>query len=177
MKTEIDTLQLFVKKGKSKDIIKSYEAFGWALVSEAENNHYEDLIDLEFSRPHKIEHKDELQLKQVYLEEKLNTIGKLEKHKHSKSTSFGLVAGLFSMALIVLSIIWFVHFQTLKDILIAGLMATASITFIVLEIIILPKLIKRENNEFEKKHKTIIKEISEICFYAQSLLGGEHEQK
>ncbi|MBQ9790013.1 MAG: hypothetical protein IJW24_00250 [Clostridia bacterium] len=146
-------------------------------MSKSENLHYEDLLDLEFSRPHKIEHKDELQLKQVYLEEKLNTIGKLEKHKHSKSTSFGLVAGLFSMALIVLSMIWFVHFQTLKDILIAGLMAAVSITFIVLETIILPKLIKRENNEFVKKHKTIIKEISEICFYAQSLLGGEHEQK
>ena len=74
MKKEIeyDELRLYVKKTKKDEIVNHYKVFGWNLVSINENKRYEDIVDLEFKRPHKIKEKDELQLLQVYMEENVN---------------------------------------------------------------------------------------------------------
>ena len=60
-----DTLNLYVKKIKAEEIKERYKNFGWILFNEQENATYEDILDLTFTRPHKIENKDELQLMQV----------------------------------------------------------------------------------------------------------------
>ena len=54
-----DSLKLYVKKNKSKEIIEHYKLFGWELAEEFENKKYEDILDLTFCRAHKIENKDE----------------------------------------------------------------------------------------------------------------------
>ena len=176
METFNDTLELYVKKDKSSDIIKSYEAFGWNVASHTENSKYEDLVDLTFERPHDIKNKDELQLMQVYLDDRLEQIGKLQKKKHAKSTSFGLTIGPFSMLLITLSLLLFIHDQSLSNILLGSLMIVVGLAFIVLEIIILPKLYKKENEEYSKRHSTLKYEISNLCTYAQTLIGGVNEK-
>ena len=102
---EYDTLTLYVKKNKSTGIIKHYKIFGWELVEEADNNMYADLVDLTFIRSHKIKNKDELQLQQVYMEETLNKLGKLDKFKHAKSASVGLSVGTIILAFIVFAVI------------------------------------------------------------------------
>ena len=76
---KFDTLNLFVKKIKRQDVVDTYTSLGWKLLTEKENDRYEDIIDLTFLRPHKIQNKDQLQLMQVYTEDNLNEIAKLEK--------------------------------------------------------------------------------------------------
>ena len=100
-----DSLKLYVKKNKSKEIIEHYKLFGWEVLEEFENKKYEDILDLTFCRPHKIKNKDELQLLQVYMEERLNEQAKIEKHKHSKTTSIGLCLGVIGVGLITLGLL------------------------------------------------------------------------
>ena len=104
MKEEIfnyDNLTLYVKKNKVEEIVQHYEIFGWQLVKSVENDRYEDLVDLTFVRPHKIENKDDLQLYQVFMEEKLNEAAKAQRRRHIWSTLFAFNASLIGFVLII----------------------------------------------------------------------------
>lgn len=174
---EFDTLTLYVKKEKSEKIIENYKVFKWELVEEKENTQYEDIVDLTFIRQHKIENKDELQLLQVYMEERLNEQGKIEKHKHSKSCVLGLCLGLLCGALIALGLLF--CFQVLPKFGLVGGIVLASFGFLLVlfELIYLPKLFKKESVFYENRSKILEQEINIICKNASALAGGEYEQK
>lgn len=174
--SEFDTLNIYVKKSKSNEIIDSYKTFGWQLKSESENNQYEDIVDLAFEREHKIKNKDELQLLQVYMEDKLNEMGKLEKNKNPKTTAFGLFFGVTGIALIVFGALF--GFKVLLGINL-GLsigMSFIGIIFLILTIIFIPKLSKKELNYFNSRHSQLMSDVKEIKQKAASLFGGDKNE-
>lgn len=174
--TDKDTLTLYVKKDKAKKIIQSYNAFGWEIIEDKENNKYDDIADLTFTRPHIIKNKDELQLNQVYLDEQLNNIAKLEKHKHSQSTTLGLIQGLLSLMLLFLGIMICVKSQDIHRLLVGILIIILTAVLIFLQIVFLKTLIKNENQRFNKEYEKLNSELHELCKKAKLLLGEKDEQ-
>lgn len=166
-----DFLDLYVKKEKSQEIVRRYRIFGWQLEKASENNLYEDLVDLTFSRPHNIPNKDELQLVQVYMEEKVNEIAKEEHHKHSKSIALGLSCGVLGLVLIALGLLF--CFNILPLGLVAGILFSSfGCALWILGGIFIPMLVRRERKMFEKSHSIKLRELEEICEHARSLSGG-----
>ena len=172
---EYDYLTLYAKKIKVKEVIEHYQIFGWELVNESENYRYEDILDLSFVRPHKIKNKDELQLQQVYMEEKLNEIGKCEKHKNSKSVSFGLCIGVGVLLLLALSINMFIKMNTTSQLVFAIIFASLSVILLILELVFLPKIYKKENLYFKTKTESLNQELINLFNHVKKLSEVNNE--
>ncbi len=168
---DLDILNLYVKKNKSKEIIKHYESFGWVLDSCQNHENYQDLANLSLSRPHKIKNKDELQLEQVYMEEKINELGKLGKNKHRTSIILGLTIGLTFISLIVFGLTLLLKPIQFSHLFFAILFLLSSIALAIFEIIALPKLRQKEDILFNQKHIKLNEEIEQITNRAKTLLG------
>ena len=174
---EYDKLHIYVKEGLVSNIIEYYKLLGWQFENKKENQRYEDIVDMSFYRPHNIENKDELQLMQVYMEEKLNALGKIKKRKHTLSTTLGLSSGILGLSMIVLGLLnvfnvfWFLGFIFGLIFSIAGgvLCISNSIT--------LPKIIKKEKEKYQIQFDKINKELEEICQKAKTLTGVKDERK
>ena len=169
-----DSLTLYVKKNKSEEIISYYNFFGWELVVQDDNSRYEDLIDLTFTRPHKMKNKDELQLQQIYMEEALNKMGKLERHKHSRITAFGLCLGVLSLISIFLGVYCGLKLKSLWGIIGGMLFAVIGVVAVVIEAFIFPKMYKRIDELYEIKHKDLELELRTICERATCLTRSDY---
>lgn len=172
---EFDKITIYAKKTKTEEIINHYKVFGWEVVEEVENNRYEDIVDLTFCRPHKIENKDELQLLQIYMEERLNEIAKIERNKNAKTTSFGLCFGVVSFALIVVGIL-----AILKVLDIFGLIGGVTITVLgvilmIITTIVLPRTYKKEKIDYDAKHIQLEEEVNQILERVRK--GGQSNEK
>ena len=172
---EYDKIVLYVKKDKAKEIIERYVLFGWEVESQEENSRYEDILDVTLSRPHKIQNKDELQLLQVNMEERLNKRAKIDKHKNSLTTSVGLCLGSVILILMVILAL------SLSQILVNGLVekiliGVISVGLIVLEGLILPKIYKYESKKYKTDCGIVDKEIEDICERVKALMGGAYEK-
>lgn len=173
---EYDKLNIYAKKNKSSEFIERYKCFNWTLETESENKKYEDLQDLTFSRPHKIKHKDDLQLLQVYMEENLNLIGKLEKYKYARTQSFVLCLGGIVFTLIALAIWFFISKIEIHSYFVSAIvMLSISAMLIVLICIFTPKILKRDKQNYIKHNTRLENEVNDICQKAKSLIGGDHE--
>lgn len=173
---DFDKLSLYVKKYKAEEIIEHYKKFKWKLVDQSENNRYEDIIDLTFIREHKIENKDELQLLQVYMEERLNNVGKLEKNKNAKSTSFGLFFGAIGTFLFIFGLMCCFQCFLLLNLFTSIVFSCIGLILIIICAIFLPKIIKKEKSDFIFNKKKVEKEIDDICNKALSLTGGDKNE-
>lgn len=170
---DYDKLTLYVKKNKLKQIIKNYEMFGWELVEEKENKRYEDIKDLIFIRPHKINNKDEMQLQQVYMEEKLNELGKLEKHKHDKTTVIGLTIGIFVIALLGLAVGSLINFKSVLGLVLCIVLGVVGIAVGVAGIVVLRKVGRREKEFYSQRKRVLENQVKKITELASKLLRGE----
>ena len=174
---EYDRITLLVKHNLSKEIIEYYKILGWELEKEDENKRYQDIVDLTLIRPHKIENKDELQLLQVYMEERINKLSRLERHKHSFSTSYGLFFGIIGLILATFGVLFILNilptFKLVGGIVfcgIGGLMMLSCAIFI-------PRIFKKEKIKFEKNHTMLTNELKEIFVKASKLTGGSNATK
>lgn len=173
---EFDTLTLYVKKHKTEQIIESYKKLKWDFVEYKENQKYEDIIDLTFKRQHKINNKDDLQLIQVYLEDKLNNIGKLEKNKYAKSTVFGLSICLPSFLLAVLGALLLFKVFNFASTQVGIVLTSVFTPLIILESVLLYKIRRHELASFEKKSNTLQSELDTILQKASEITGGTDEE-
>jgi len=171
---DVDRLILYVKLNKVDKIVEHYKLLGWELVEKAENNKYEDLIDLTFERDHKIENKDELQLLQVYMEDKLNDIGKTERRKHAKSTAMSLVLGPLTLAAILCGLILIFEMKGVAVWVSAAVLFVFALINIILMAVFLPITIRREKNLFQERTVMLEAELDKICKQAKILLGEEN---
>jgi len=173
---DFDKLSLYVKKYKAEEIIEHYKNFNWKLVSESENKKYEDIVDLTFIRKHKIENKDELQLLQVYMEERLNNVGKLEKNRNSKATAFGLGVGVFGLLLLIFGLMCCFQCFLLLNLTMSIICSCIGLILVIIFAIFLPKISKKEKSDFITNKQKIETEINEICKKALSLIGGDKNE-
>ena len=172
-----DTITIFAKTKKLSEIINIYKNFGWKLTTQKENSRYQDIVDLTFTRPHKIHHKDELQLHQVYMEDKLNSLAKLEKYRYSKTIILSLSYGILGLLFLVLGLL--ANFQVtlglgLVESIISIIIGIALWTIGVLKI---PKIHKKQNEIFNNKSKILKSEILSIITIAKKLSGGEYNEE
>lgn len=170
---EYDSLSLYVKTEKRDEIIEHYKLFKWELFKEVLNSKYEDIVDLTFIRPHKIENKDELQLLQVYMEERINGISKLEKNKHSIATAFGLGFGVGGLVLISLALIFYYNLLGSLKLWLSITFGVVGFIFVVLFAVVLPWVIKKEKEKFSVNFQKQTEALSDICEKAKVLVGGE----
>lgn len=174
---EYDKLHIYVKDGLVSNIIEYYKLLGWQFENKKENQRFEDIVDMSFYRPHNIENKDELQLIQVYMEEKLNNLGKIQKQKHNFSTAFGLCTGVFALAMLILAVLNFLNVLTFLGLTFSIIFAVLGTILLVVSGILLPKIIKKEKNKYQVKYQQINKELEEICQKAKALTGVKDERK
>lgn len=158
---DFDTLHVYVKRQKFDEIVQYYSYFGWKLEDKSDNTRYEDLIDVTFIRPHKIKNKDELQLLQVYLDERLNSIGKIERFRYSRTKSLGISFAVFGVLFIVLGVLNMLNVLTFLGFA-TGMIFSIVGTLIILGLVFLPKIFKTEKTNYEKKQSILEKEIEDI---------------
>ncbi|MBQ9792150.1 MAG: hypothetical protein IJW32_00185 [Clostridia bacterium] len=169
-----DVLNLYVKRDKLENIISKYTIFGWELEKQEDNKEYEDIVEITFVRPHVIKNKDDLQLLQVYMEERLNKVGQLERNKNAKTTSLALVFGVIGLAMIIfglLDLIFnFFGFLIAGDIILLSVGAILELT----GLLVVPKIHKKEKIDFDSKISILELEIENICERVKVLIGGKN---
>lgn len=172
---DYDYLNVVVKKDKIDDIIEKYESFGWVKIETKQHPQYENLIDVEFSRPHKIKHKDALQFLQVNMEVNVINQGRIEKTKHSKSLIMSITLCIISLACFVNSVLAWLYMRPLNKIIVGSLFVVAGLACLILVPILLRKLLKKENLQYEEKSKEYTSTINDIINKAKSYLEGKDE--
>ena len=171
-----DYLFATVKKQNFFELRAHYKTLGWQDIQTKEDDAYDDVVHISLRRPHKIEHKDELQLMQVHLEAAWNTIGKYSRWHCPKAAAFGTVFSVISLALLVFGLL--VGFEVLKFLapvygfIITALGVAAAITTTVISIVICGK----ERKFARLKRLTAEEEISAVCAYAKQLLNKDAAQ-
>ena len=172
-----DTLDITVRTDKEWDVRQRYKKFGWVQYDSSQDALYDNLVHISYYRPHKIAHKDELQLLQVNMEMAINSLSKAERYKNLKSMVCGSVIAIFT--------ILFVLFGTLVPLCMYSVAHLAfGIACGVLAVITLavgiPKNIRRRIREEDKYNKLMLKfnsEIAAACAKAEELLGGCDEEE
>lgn len=101
MHPDYDKLYVTVKADRLDELTSYYGRLGWERVEVKEHKIYLDELNLAFRRPHFVEHKDELQLMQVYLDEALNGLAKMRARPCPYSTAFCVIFSLLSVAAII----------------------------------------------------------------------------
>ena len=168
-----DTLKIYANKSKRDEIIYHYNLFEWEVYEEIDNARYEDTIDITFIRPHNIDNKDELQLLQVYMEERLNGIAKCDKDKYAISLAFSLSTGIIGLGFVVFSIFAFLGYLLPMRNIVGIISMTLGVMLLTIFAVLLPTLIKKDRNKFDTNIARLNKEIDEICDRVTVLKGGK----
>ena len=108
------------------------------------------------------------------MEEDINQLAKLDKQKYAKSTALGLCLGIFGFLSMNLGLLFFLNF--LPQSLLGGLIfSVLGISLIVLMIIFLPKLIKKEKKVYSQRYKILDEKLHKTIEKAQLLVGEKNE--
>lgn len=98
---EDDKLAITAKAGMADEILNIYKVFGWEVKGRYDDGQYGDIVHINFSRPHRIEGKDRLQLLQVRFEVALNFLGRAHRMIFLRAVIFGVLIALVGLALAV----------------------------------------------------------------------------
>ena len=172
---EFDYMSLTVKKDKYEEVISSYEIFGWKVLETKQHKSYENLLEVEISRPHFIINKAEIQFLQVNMECDLNKKGKIENQKHAKSTSFGLCFGCLGLGLIIGAILMLIKFNTALALILSVLQLVIGGSLLIFSGIALPSMVKEENENYKAKIEELDQNIADYCKKASAFLEGRHK--
>ena len=170
-----DYQTVLVKKNKFDEVVNNYKSFGWNVTNVKQHSRYENILEVQFARPHYIKNKDELQFLQVNMECDINKKGRLEKHKHSKSTTLGIVLGIGGILLIIGAVACWLNLSLILGIVLASILAIVGLMCFVVEWVVLKKIIRSENNRFEIENTKLINLINECCKQARILIGAKDE--
>ena len=111
------------------------------------------------------------------MEERFNNIARNEKNKNRKSTIFGLCYGFVAITIMLLGILIALDVIPLYRYFVGIPLVVFSICMIIIELIILPKILKSENIEFQLKRSALEQELSSICNKASTLIRGKSNEK
>lgn len=172
-----DYIEIIAKTDSADEIVNSYSILGWTENYRKEDRKYNDVIHISFSRPHKIENKDRLQLLQVYYENVLNDKAYLEEKKHFKSRIF--ISLVIAMAMALLCGIGTLVFllSPILSYIISGLVILALALGLFFIIKRIRKLIKHEKLIFENKNNEFDIKIKEIMQEVKALRGINYEKE
>lgn len=169
-----DRLDIYAKKDKTDKIIECYQSFSWELIDNSENERYEDTKDLTFIRPHKIKNKDYLQYNQIEMENIIINIGKIEKKKHAKSTSFGLLLGIFSCSFLIVGL--YLLFYSNISLWLSLITTIIGFSCICLSTFLSIKMYKKENEKFDYDYKKLNEELVAFCKKIREKTRGDENE-
>ncbi len=171
-----DYMQAVLKKKYAEKIKECYRAFGWEIIDREEDSRYDDVYNVFFSRPHKLEHKDELHYMQVELEAHFDEISKVNRKFLPKSffcalftfiTFLGFFAGGLCMAFLFEGTAYFVG-----GLVLACIGSAAGIAGVILSV----KVRKKEILSAKKISEEHYSEIEKLCMQASAFTGVEYEK-
>lgn len=171
---EFDYIYVTVKSVTADKITKGYETLGWECVKKEVHSRYFDELNLTFRRPHLIEHKDERQLIQVYLESAVNGLGRLSSNPRPATTAFLVVVGLLLLGIVGLGVsvvflwdgIWFT---------VGIVSACVGLLLYIPYGIIAVKLYGFEKSRAEKLKTEYIETAERVCAEGIRFLGDTNE--
>lgn len=166
-----DYLNVTVRRDKARELVLYYRTFGWEKTAVAIHGVTENLLDMSFRRPHKIENKDELQLLQVYLETALNTVGRLERIPRPRTLAFNLALSLLNAALIVAGLCLALVYDATSCIVTGWILVGLGCAFIVLVVYWTSKLYHIEGLAVRARLKAANTEIEKICAEAERVMA------
>ncbi len=163
---DFDKLELIVKNSHMEEIVTFYNEFGWAQVESRPHHRYGDLSEITLRRPHKIAHKDKLQLLQVRLERAIDDSQRLIAYPLFSSLNACAVLGIMCLLAVAFSIYALFALSALWSILlVTGTLG--AIAFSGIWIWVFSKSIK----ERPQKAKAIRQRIESIIEEVRSLRG------
>jgi len=165
---KFDKITIFVQKDKMQEIINYYNLLKWELKDNKRYKNSTDLVELSFLRPHIIKEKDRLQLYQVQLEHILNKMGILEKLQYTKTTSFCISLGIFSIVSIIIALLMFLQIIS-TQIALPIFLLSIGIILIICNFIFTFKIKSYETKEFNLKHKNLDKALKTLISYIKSI--------
>ncbi|MBQ2864665.1 MAG: hypothetical protein IJE91_04290 [Clostridia bacterium] len=170
-----DSFAILLKKEKYDEVTQYYKDFGWKIVSSLPHAQYANILIVEFSRNHFVNNKDELQFLQVNMEHDVNSLGKLEKTKHSRSIIVGITLGLLMASFLTMSFCFLLLRPTVTEIILGCACAFTSLVLIVFTLFWLKQNIKKEKTHFLQKQTELQGSIKNYCSQAKSLLEAVNE--
>lgn len=170
-----DILHLYAKKNKLDIVEECYESLGWQKTAQEENKRYEDLVDLSFERPHKINNKDDLQLLQIYMEHDLNRLAKIERRKYLKSLMFGVGFGLLGLYLVLTGVLMLIGLYEVSTYLALGVGAcVVGLCILALTVYVSKHLVAREKKDFEEETVLLNNRLQEMKEKARKFVGEKN---
>ena len=162
-----DYIRATVKSSKLDELSAHYKALRWEIYEIDEDRVYDDVVHLSLYRPHKIEHKDELHILQIYLESAWNDIGRAENNPRPKTLLTGLVAGILAIVLIVVGACLILEAETI----VGAILTACGGVCIAVAVPLCVKLYRIEGVKAEKTIKSAAEEIAAVNKKAAGLFG------
>ncbi|MBQ7327874.1 MAG: hypothetical protein IJX00_02805 [Clostridia bacterium] len=172
-----DNLHLYAKKSKLNLVEECYESLGWQKTAQEENKRYEDLVDLSFERPHKINNKDDLQLLQIHMEHHLNKLGRIERRKYFKSLIFGVSLCILGLYMLLSGVLMLACLHYKPTFLALGVGAcVVSLCILALDAYIAKHLIAKEKQQFKEENEKILQDLQTMRNKAKQYREVEDER-
>ena len=102
--TNYDYLSVSVKSDQLDRILQCYRALGWREEKMEDDREYYNMKYVRLRRPHKIENKDRLQYLQVRMESFINSVSRVNSHRHIKSHAFIAISFIIFSGLVALGL-------------------------------------------------------------------------
>lgn len=169
-----DCIFVSIKTPLFKEVLNAYKNFGWRVVLVEEDKKYSDVVNVQLLRRHDIENKDKLQLMQVYLEKSINTLGTLSKNKNVKSTLLAILSGFIGCVLIAVGLVLALVYTNVTNIVLGSATVVAGLSVIVVYIIKMKKMIKREEERYKIRIANVLSSITKLRNQAAALWEDEN---
>ncbi len=172
--SQFDNFYVTVKSDRVKEVCKMYASLGWKLIENSPHSRYFNERNLTFSRPHVVEHRDELHLLQVYLDGAIDKIGKLQSNPCPVTTALMVSVGLACLFLIVCGALLSVFWQSTY--FITGIVySSLGGALLILHGVLFIKIYAREKTKSQLKILELSDRLNSICEMGARLTGGADE--
>ncbi len=170
---EDDKLSVAVKSEGADEIVRAYNAFGWHTVKRYSDEEYSDIVHIDFSRLHRIEGKDRLQLLQVRFEVAVSFLSHAGPYSLVRAVIIGALLALVGVALAVYG--GFVVALSTTTVFFASGFAviSAGVIFIVLAIVTANKISATDKQRYGAVSAVLRENIRAILREAAAITGEE----
>ncbi|MCD7728916.1 MAG: hypothetical protein LUI60_03290 [Clostridia bacterium] len=171
-----DSLAVAIKE-PAQDLETWYGAFGWTLTEKHADNVYSDVIHMNFTRPHKIENKDRLQLLQVRMEILLNMVSRADRKVRASVGVLSAFLFLLGAAILLCGTLLVVRFNDIFYIVCGIVIAVAGILFWVFSTLLCVQLYDYSQKRYVVYKGVLMENVRSVVAEAASITGFDYGNK
>lgn len=172
---QTDCQSVSITKNNEWNLRDKYSLFGWTEYEAKDDARYVNLLHISYFRPHKIAHKDELQLLQVNMESAINALSKAQMYKNFRSALFGGLVALLTAVFVGLALFLPHTYFSWLHVAVSGFFALCALLCLAIGI---PRVIlmrRREKRSLEELRAQTNDAIVAICIRAEALSGVDEQ--